>query len=581
MRDHSEQSARPRASRARSSAPKQSTDPDSVKPDNEAEPTPTGLPTPNPSPEESHGGRPLIYYCTEDGCDRVFSRPCRLEEHIRSHNGERPFACHFDGCGKTFQRDYHLSRHVNGAHKNIRDYFCDREGCDKSFSTAQRLKEHIKRHDKRNEFTCTGFPPCGEVFRKRSTLQAHIAAQHHGLKAFECPHNDPITGSPCGSGFNTQGRLNEHIARNHSGPRYVCTICASHTSIQDDGSGKPPHITFQFYRYSDLRAHNEAVHPLSCPHCRTACTSQREMNRHLELQHPEYAPTPTLVAQFPCPEEGCDRIFTKYGNLKIHISSVHLKVRGFVCGVTDLSTSKRLEGLQWDPETDGCLKSYLGKAALEDHVRTEHLGLVRWAKRGAQREGDEDEDAEQRPVKKQRRGKAPGLTVSAASLLTGVGYEQSGRHISCVIPQCEHRFFREYDLRLHLDTAHGKAKMEVEELIAELRGFDDEIFWIGGVDPASDGRLESGRFSSLDWLTEQAEARAAEEETVESITRQVSKMRSGVELQDSNIDPALLGDGPAEEDDKALGLSKFDDVVWTNLSEALGSGNGRSAGAHT
>ena len=32
-----------------------------------------------------------MYHCTFSGCDRSYSKPCRLEEHERSHTGEVGF----------------------------------------------------------------------------------------------------------------------------------------------------------------------------------------------------------------------------------------------------------------------------------------------------------------------------------------------------------------------------------------------------------------------------------------------------------------------------------------------------------
>jgi hypothetical protein len=67
------------------------------------------------------------------------------------------------------------------------------------------------------------------------------------------------------------------------------------------------------------------------------------------------------------------------------------------------------------------------------------------------------------------------------SQLTGVGYEER-RPIACLIPDCEHRFFRDYDLSVHLKAKHSFSDQEVSERILERDALQGGHFWIGGVD---------------------------------------------------------------------------------------------------
>lgn len=68
-----------------------------------------------------------------------------------------------------------------------------------------------------------------------------------------------------------------------------------------------------------------------------------------------------------------------------------------------------------------------------------------------------------------------------------MGYEESGRNIKCLVANCDYRFVRIYDLKVHLRSLkhHGFDEGQVEELIidaewgrreenGEYNGNDDE-----------------------------------------------------------------------------------------------------------
>jgi hypothetical protein len=153
---------------------------------------------------------------------------------------------------------------------------------------------------------------------------------------------------------------------------------------------------------------------------------------------------------FLCTYSGCDRSFTKQGNLTVHIRTVHEGEKRFVCGETDLSSSKKVAG--WD--AIGCGNRYGSKLALEEHIRTAHMGL-------------QNAKAERR----QRLGlnkKPSHSSISTLAALTGQGYvEETGRHIACFYDQCPHRFHRDYDLWVHMTSKHGCSEDEVQGLFMQ------------------------------------------------------------------------------------------------------------------
>ena len=54
-----------------------------------------------------HEGRGLH---TCDQCGKVFMRRLHLDDHLRTHNGDRPYVCHV--CGRGFKQRGNLRSHL-------------------------------------------------------------------------------------------------------------------------------------------------------------------------------------------------------------------------------------------------------------------------------------------------------------------------------------------------------------------------------------------------------------------------------------------------------------------------------------
>jgi len=147
---------------------------------------------------------------------------------------------------------------------------------------------------------------------------------------------------------------------------------------------------------------------------------------------------------------------------------VHAELRPFICGTTDLRHSRDLE--TWTGE-GACGQNFGAKSTLEAHVRSQHLGIP-YSTRLQKRTEPQAERAQ------------TSTEISTVAKLTGAGYaEESGREITCFdAPRCQHRFMRDYDLRVHAIAKHGMSDLDVAEAFREREALTGGAFWIGGFD---------------------------------------------------------------------------------------------------
>jgi len=130
--------------------------------------------------EHPRDDKPGPYLCTV--CDKRFKHRHRLNQHKRTHTGEKPFVCRM--CNKGFtlkeQLNVHMVRHTGAEGSS---YSCSQ--CEKRFSSQSSLRQHMNIH--RSKYKCKECGKCcgtsselakhnGEVIQERNRLNVMFVA---------------------------------------------------------------------------------------------------------------------------------------------------------------------------------------------------------------------------------------------------------------------------------------------------------------------------------------------------------------------------------------------------------------------
>ncbi|KAL1404400.1 hypothetical protein pipiens_005368 [Culex pipiens pipiens] len=158
----------------------------------------TAIASPN-SPPDSSTTRP--YLC--ELCGKTYTQSSHLWQHLRFHNGVRPFKCPEVGCNRSFTIRPDLKDHIRKCHTGERPYHC--ELCDKRFLTGSVYYQHRLIHRGERRYGCD---ECGKRFYRADALKNHQRI-HSGEKPYACPH--------CEKTFRQRGDREKHIRVRHSG----------------------------------------------------------------------------------------------------------------------------------------------------------------------------------------------------------------------------------------------------------------------------------------------------------------------------------------------------------------------------
>ena len=274
-----------------------------------------------------------MFACSVQGCAKFFSKRSRLNVHMLSHTGERPFEC--DECDASYTRQSHLKRHVDNKHKGIR--FPCPSGCPANFFSQEAAKKHDKVAHRQSgpdggesesvRYKCE---KCARTFAKRAQLTKHSALEH-GEAANLLPHKC----EECGKRFKFPNKLRIHAETRHREDRHRCDLCE-----------------INFKAFNELRKHNAELHavkarPFQCPDCDKSFVGRSGLRNHRKKDHDD------VREVFRCPEDGCRQTYFQLRNLNDHVRVIH-------------------GGLRHKCEWEACDKMYTSRRKLALHAKNVH-----------------------------------------------------------------------------------------------------------------------------------------------------------------------------------------------------------------
>ncbi|CDQ82294.1 unnamed protein product [Oncorhynchus mykiss] len=240
--------------------------------------------------------QPLNHQCL--ACLKSFPSPSKLQRHMLTHTGQRPFGCYT--CGKKFRQPTHLRIHS-------RTHLCHTQHqcllCFKYFPCASKLQRHNLVHTGLRPFRCLA---CGKTFRQTTHLKVHEGTHK---KAHLC--------TICQKGFDTPSKLSRHFLI-HTGIRpFKCSFC-----------------TKTYRQPCHLRSHEQRTHEIkTCSDCDT-CITSFETERDLQVHKCVSRNVIEFTESSPYQCAICFKDFKTPSKLQRHYVT-HTGERPFLCKVCE------------------------------------------------------------------------------------------------------------------------------------------------------------------------------------------------------------------------------------------------------
>lgn len=259
-----------------------------------------------------HTERERKYIC--ETCGSSFFSKNGIITHIRIHTDERPYSCSF--CGKAFRQVASMIRHKR-MHTGEKPYSCSI--CLKKFTDKSHMQRHQAVHSDEKKFTCH---LCNKSVKTRNALKAH-AQIHSNEKHIICSY--------CGMSFSFKGNLQVHIKRIHSERSGQCSVCLK--------------------TFPDLEVHmrkHTGEKPFACKQCDQAFATKRSLSNHVGFKH-------VNASKYKCSIGECTKTFPTPMMLEFHLLKQHTNHTPYIC--------------------HHCSRGFFRTSDLSRHLRVSHMEI--------------------------------------------------------------------------------------------------------------------------------------------------------------------------------------------------------------
>ena len=154
-----------------------------------------------------------VYFCAS--CSKSFTQKKLLKRHIdRVHNKLKTRSCNI--CAKSFYDKADLDQHKK-THSGERPFSCAH--CDKTFSYLTTAKRHRRLIHNICEI-------CAEAAKNQDALKEHMKAKHGPDSLFQC--------DKCPKSFYEHYKLKKHEIEHNGGKPFTCEICTQIFKSKDE-----------------------------------------------------------------------------------------------------------------------------------------------------------------------------------------------------------------------------------------------------------------------------------------------------------------------------------------------------------
>lgn len=149
----------------------------------------------------------IFFECKIAGWDKKFSTKKALNEHKRTHKGNRTFVCEI--CDQKFTQFSSLQKHQR-VHDKKKPFKCDHPGCKSAFTQVSNLIRHKRIHTGEKPYKCD---KCGKSFASGSNLKQHKLTHNsfRRRKVYKCK----ICGEDESKNYLYQSSLRKHMQSAH------------------------------------------------------------------------------------------------------------------------------------------------------------------------------------------------------------------------------------------------------------------------------------------------------------------------------------------------------------------------------